>query len=1002
MLQCANVFCVQGYNFPGYWWHRIAVLVIRPLDISLFFVIMMNCVKSTRSGFFQPGGRKRSQVQDDTGDRRLPCRKKTKKEFAFAERRVSKRIESRRLEKISGNFIPDSKMSRSNAKQPGTHSVLRKSGCFNDDIRDKGGHRSAFDRRKKILDRENLRLTFSCVDRMKYGESIRGVQSLHISNNQHGLKDTYSTSFIEVKEHYTRERRNQEIYQKCQDLLEELPPQISHSENIFKAVVKGRVIRELETTRCDGWCYSWIYDWFFNKSFIPYIMLASLEVKSSNSTIILRHYFILVPSQASIKVKDCLKSENKNILYVSGERFCLKVVKDNDFFIYDPTFCNLSLFNPDNIYKMAKDYCDVDGYIIESFLVQKVSFFQKDFKPIEFEESDVTFLARRILMTSVSWFFDGDYQYDLVYKKESGVIKQLKFAPSDVCPDELREGAEFYISTLYCLATILPGSHLSVDRNRPNKLDVLHCYRSDHLFFTSTLKEALTELLHQGFTPEACIAALSADHGGINALNNKELIPIPEQIYSKFYHELKNQYDWKKLGDRLFVELNIDTRKESASFSDVLNILLGKFKSPNDFVTKLQKYIDCGGGNESREFRRSLVFDREELRHDLKAIIARGDKMYTPYCLLKHCIRQCWQEGNQEYIEIIKLCKPIHTLAVCCTKSESYQSALIEYFQDANDRRLSFKDMAEELNRNQGRNCSIHIVPPSITRRCKKRGSDSWSEHLTQQIMGSYISGGKVVPRKEPSENRLKSLIDKLGEHCHGSQPLLAMSSALFSKNNIIDVIITVHPELSRSQINNNKVSCLRYLLESYKSPVLSDERVRRNKENVHFKIYLHPYDKVMILEPHSEEWNKSLVTFIEHLLGAGFNLTKISHFFRQGTINHNKYSIPVPGGSDCNWTFIDLIEFLEKQGKNATYLRTNFNGNKALDLELKLYEKECDVEEYHGLLFYYMNCSIKDESRRTNELYKVVNRNSITIPQEAEDCSSKIQYYRLLLKRLC
>ncbi len=83
-----------------------------------------------------------------------------------------------------------------------------------------------------------------------------------------------------------------------------------------------------------------------------------------------------------------------------------------------------------------------------------------------------------------------------------------------------------------------------------------------------------------------------------------------------------------------------------------------------------------------------FVFSHEELKPDLQNVIALGGKMYTPYCLLKHCVRQCWQNKNQEYSEIIKRCKPIHTLAVCSPESEAYQRALVEYFQNASEKRV--------------------------------------------------------------------------------------------------------------------------------------------------------------------------------------------------------------------------------------------------------------------------------------------------------------------------
>ncbi len=47
------------------------------------------------------------------------------------------------------------------------------------------------------------------------------------------------------------------------------------------------------------------------------------------------------------------------------------MISENKFFIYDPTFCNLSLFNPDTVFGMAVNYCEVDGYTLEDFIVKK-------------------------------------------------------------------------------------------------------------------------------------------------------------------------------------------------------------------------------------------------------------------------------------------------------------------------------------------------------------------------------------------------------------------------------------------------------------------------------------------------------------------------------------------------------------------------------------------------------------------------------------------------------
>ncbi|WP_281646976.1 hypothetical protein [Parendozoicomonas sp. Alg238-R29] len=922
-------------------------------------------MKSTESGFVKPVGRKRSQAPEEPSDGGTVYRKKIKTDFIYREKRSSKRIASRKLEPVCSNLTLNK----------GTPNF-------------------------KIINRGGLNLRFGDDDKIKYSEFIREIHCLHSSNAQHGLKDTYSKSFLKSENHYIRERRNQEVYQKGQDLLEELPPHELHSGKLFKAVVKGQLVRELETTRCDGWCYSWIYDWFFHGSLIPSVMLATLEVKTGNGREILRHYFLLVPVDTDTEVKKCLKSERVNTLYISGEDSCKKVISGSELFIYDPSFCNLSLFNPDNVFRMAKDYCDIDGYTLDSFNVKKVEFFQKNPKLMGFEESDVAFLARRILLASISWFFDGVYQFNSVYDNDCGVISQLKFEPSDICPNELKKGLKFHISTLYCLAKIIPGSLLPEGGVRPNKLDVLQCYRPDHSLFTLTLTETLKELLQKGFAPGACIAALSADHGGNNALKNKVLVPIPEEIYNKYCSKLKDQYDWANLGEALFVELGIDTEQEPPSFSKVLIILFEKYKKPGEFVSKLQAYIDTWGGVESREFRRSLVFNHKELRSDLQKAIALSGKMYTPHCLLKHCIRQCWQDKDQEYSEIIKRCKPIHTLAVCATESEAYQRALVEYFQNASERELSFKEMAEELNFNQGGRCNICIAPPVSVTKSGKR-IDSWNELLIEEIMTDYINEDKVIPRSIPPEDKLKLFIYKLSDFCCARKPLWSMRSSLFNNKSIINIISSAHPELSRSQVEKNNSSCLRYLLKLYQSPVLNDEIIQSNKGKADFDLYLHPYDEVMILEPHSKEWNESLTMFIEHLLSEGFNLTKISYFFREGTINHNKYSIPLSGGSGCHWTFVDLIVFLEGQGKNTACLREKFSKNRAFDLELKLYEKDQSVGEYDGLLFYYMNYSIKDEGRRINALTTFVNRNSITIPEKAEEFSSKTQYYELLLDRL-
>ncbi len=310
--------------------------------------------------------------------------------------------------------------------------------------------------------------------------------------------------------------------------------------------------------------------------------------------------------------------------------------------------------------------------------------------------------------------------------------------------------------------------------------------------------------------------------------------------------------------------------------------------------------------------------------------------------------------------------------------------------------------MAVELNCNQGGNCNIYIIPPaSVNKKNKRRGKGNWNEVVVEKIMADYIKEGKVVPRSTPPEDKLNLCMDKLGAFCHAAKPLWAMRSSLFNNKNIFNIIISAHPELSRAQIEKNNVSCLRYLLNFYKSPVLSDERIKRNKGKTDFDLYLHPYDEVMIRKPHSKGWNEVLTIFIEHLLREGFNLTKISYFFREGTINHNKYSIPLPGSSGCDWTFADLIQFLERQSKSITHLKENFSENRALDLELKLYGNDRAVGEYDGLLFYHMNCSIKDEERRTNILKRFVNINNIIIPDEAEKFSSKKQYYHQLLKRL-
>ncbi len=821
-------------------------------------------------------------------------------------------------------------------------------------------------------------------------QSVRDeLKAIDTENQTHDLLDLFAAS----QRDFNKDRlaiKSQGILQFFQSLVEQRFPSESQQDKCFNILTKACATRQIKIVQCDGFCYSWLATWMQKGRLCQHVWMIEVVISSGCSSTDEEHpnhYFLLVSDQDNPTAITGLKAGDVFTTYLSGDKpdTTLALLENQQLWLVDPALNTSTPMTSQNcrthLENCSRYYAYPHRQTIEFSVVDH--FTKMELPPELFQESERN--AYRLLVAASFQAHKGDLEYSRKLGRTIDWLIDQKISPDKLYPDLLRPDLVWGSASLHCVLSLDPDASQMLQReDRPNNIDRIFCFRPDTDTYFKALRQEISDMLHKGITPEACLQQLDQyDCFRVNHLCHCQAI-IPVRISSQY----SEGTTWCSLGLKAFDLMNIDL--QGCQQPSLKELLISLFKTElnglpeKDAMRILKRFFTFSRDKPQSEYRSQLLLSFPELKQDV-----RGNSENISYSLIYHCFHSMRESLPEELKGLTDKWNPLDTLRVTCADSEPFQCSLNAFVTSAMRQNLSSTEMTRQLVKVHERALdeTQDILKIALPQSLIEAGFVEWCEPAVSYYLAQKMESAQLPkPEANTAEKQLMAVVST--QVARGGD-IHRISSNLARVAHLAQTVSECYPELSPELIKKNWTSCTRVLLSKFKLEPL---------RNGSCPSALTDYDELKIVQPATEHWNNCLCNFVHSNLQQGHNLSFVVKRLMKGIIQGGKLSISTPlGMQEKDWSYQLLIRFLEQQRLPVAELVKQYApANQSLSLEWKLYNNKGCLPFVDSILIDYMNApAFLDIAKRREAIKHFFKMEKFLIPPECVDVTG---YYQSLL----